>query len=62
MDIRFNRKTEQNWSTMIPNKKSITKKYLKRIGRVMFPTSHDITKESVDNCLIVLKKLLAAQN
>ncbi len=62
MAIRFNRKTTQNWKNMIPNQKNISKGYAKRKGRIMFPTSHDITKESLNNCLIVLKKLLKARN
>jgi len=62
MAIRFNRKTEDTWKMMVPNLKSIDKGYNKRNGRVMFPTSHDITEESVDNCLFVLQKLLDSRN
>lgn len=62
MAIRFNRKNEDNWREMEPNKKSINKEYRKRNGRVMFPTSHDITEENLDGCLIVLKKLLRSGN
>lgn len=60
--IRFNRRTEETWNIMIPNQKSIKKGYAKRRGRVMFPTSHDITPESLEGCIIVLEKLLAAGN
>jgi len=62
MAIRFNRKTEETWKIMFPNQKNIDKNYRKRKGRVMFPTSHDITEESLDNCLIVLEKLLKSGN
>ncbi len=62
MAIRFKRKTEDNWKIMEPNKKAIEKGYSKRKGRIMFPTSHDITPESLSGCLIVLKKLLDANN
>lgn len=62
MAIRFKKKTEYSWKTMVPNYKSIDKGYRKRNGRVMFPTSHDITKESLKDCLIILKKLLDAKN
>ena len=62
MAIRFNRKSENNWQEMEPNKKSINKEYRKRNGRVMFPTSHDITDESLLNCLRVLKKLIDSKN
>jgi len=60
--IRFNKKTEDTWKVMRPNHKSISKGYAKRKGRVMFPTSHDITLESLKECLIVLEKLLNAGN
>ncbi|MHA1252714.1 MAG: radical SAM protein [Candidatus Helarchaeota archaeon] len=62
MAIRFKRKTEDTWKIMEPNLKSINKRYNKRTGRIMFPTSHDITKESIEGCLIVLKKLLTSGN
>lgn len=62
MAIRFKRKTIDTWKIMEPNKKTIDKKYGKRKGRIMFPTSHDITKESLDSCLIVLNKLLIKEN
>ncbi len=47
---------------MEPNKKAIEKGYSKRKGRIMFPTSHDITMENLNGCLRVLKKLLDANN
>ena len=62
MAIRFKRKTEETWKTMEPNQKAIEKGYSKRKGRIMFPTSHDITPESLSGCLIVLKKLLDSNN
>ncbi len=62
MAIRFKRKTENTWKIMESNQKAIKKGYSKRKGRIMFPTSHDITPESLNGCLIVLKKLLDANN
>lgn len=62
MAIRFKRKTNDNWKIMEPNQKAFNKKYFKRKGRIMFPTSHDITNESLTTCLIVLKKLLSSKN
>jgi len=62
MAVRFKRKTEKSWKIMEPNQKTIKKGYSKRKGRIMFPTSHDITPESLNGCLIVLKKLLDADN
>jgi len=62
MAIRFKRETEYTWMAMEPNYGAINKNYKKRKGRVMFPSSHDITPESLEGCLIVLKKLLKAGN
>jgi len=62
MAIRFKRKTEKNWKVMIPNERVINKNFKKRQGRVMFPSSHDITPTSLNTCIIVLKRLLKAGN
>jgi DNA repair photolyase len=62
MAIRFKRKTEETWKHMEPNQKAIKKGYSKRKGRIMFPTSHDITLMSLSGCLKVLKKLIDADN
>ena len=62
MAIRFKRKTEETWKDMEPNHKAINKGYAKRKGRIMFPTSHDITSESLCHCLVLLKKLIDARN
>ncbi len=62
MAIRFKRKTAKNWRIMVPNQKNIDKGYSKRKGRIMFPTSHDITDASLNNCIIVLKKLIRSKN
>ncbi len=58
MAIRFKNKSNKSWKIMTPNQKNIIKGYKKRRGRIMFPTSHDITIESLDNCFIVLEKLV----
>ena len=57
MAIRFKRKTEETWKHMEPNQKATRKGYSKRKGRIMFPTSHDITLGSLSGCLKVLKSL-----
>lgn len=62
MAIRFNRKTEENWKAMDLNMNEIGKRYKKRSGRIMFPTSHDITVKSLFFCLATLQKLLYAGN
>lgn len=62
MAIRFGRKTEENWKIMLPNWNAIEKRYGKRKGRIMFPTSHDITEGSIIACIDILRKLLRAGN
>lgn len=62
MAIRFGRKTEENWKIMEPNWKAMEKGYGNRQGRIMFPTSHDITENSEENCFYVLQKLLKVGN
>jgi len=62
MAIRFKRKTNESWKNMVPNQKNIRKGYGKRKGRVMFPTSHDITEENLGDCLLVLDKMIKAKN
>ena len=63
MAIRFGRiNNPEEWKIMKPNMKAIEKGYGIRNGRIMFPTSHDITIESYEACVIVLKKLLDAGN
>lgn len=68
MAKRFDRiECNEDWENMIPNKKIIEKGYRKinnptKLYDYMFPTSHDITPESVDDYIIVLKKLLKAGN
>jgi DNA repair photolyase len=63
MAIRFKRiKEEEEWRKMNLNKKAIQKGYAKRQGRIMFPSSHDITPQILDPSIKVLKKLLNAGN
>lgn len=62
MAFRFKRIDYDDWKTMIPNKKAINKGYRKRKGRIMFPTSHDITTDTFNICWKVLEKLLKANN
>ncbi len=62
MAIRFKRKTEESWKHMELNDEKLAINFKKRKGRVMFPTSHDITPEFKEECFLVLKKLLDANN
>jgi hypothetical protein len=56
--LRFGRATADSWAKMVPNDDAIRHNYQQRKGRVMFPTTHDITPTSVGNCVRVLRKLL----
>ena len=62
MTIRFGRKTENSWKFMELNSRNVEKDYKKRNGRIMFPSSHDITPSILESCLIVLNKLLSSGN
>ena len=64
MAKRFHRCKEDTWKTMVINENAILKNYGKYKGRVMFPSTHDITDDpSVLNaCVIVINKLLISGN
>ena len=62
MAIRFKRKTEETWKVMELNQKMLEKNFKKRKGRVMFPSSHDILPEYMEQCFIILKRLLKVEN
>lgn len=62
MSARFSRGGGVPWTTPRIRKKSIFKGYRKRGGTIMFPTTHDITDKNLSQCLVVLKKMLAAGN
>jgi len=62
MAIRFKRMTADTWRESALRQKDVDRAYRKRSGRVMFPTSHDITPRNVHQCTTVLLKLLEARN
>ena len=62
MAVRFGRKTSTSWCNTTIRMEALCKTYRKRDGRIMFPTSHDITIDNLDACLYVLWKMLAAGN
>jgi DNA repair photolyase len=59
---RFHRLTENQWSEEKVRHKDIDKNYPLYNGRVMFPSSHDITPTNFYACWIVLDKLLNSGN
>jgi DNA repair photolyase len=64
MALRFHRvESDSDWLTPVPVEKGATRSCCKRYdGRVMFPSTHDITPEFLEPCLTVLGKLLTAGN
>lgn len=63
MAIRFERiDNKDDWKLPVINQKAINKNYGKYNGCIMFPSTHDITPNNVNDCLIVLKKLLEKGN
>lgn len=64
MANRFGRATEENWKIMKIRHEKVNKDYGKKPGRVMFPSSHDITDDpDIENaCFSVLSNLLENGN
>ena len=69
MAKRFKRnENRKEWSEPKTDVKKVNKEYRKLDNKnpnlydYMFPTSHDITPLNIENCLIVLKKVLEAGN
>jgi len=62
MAIRFKQVTASQWPLERIRNKDVYKRYKKYPGRVMFPSSHDITDKNWSACIIVLNRLLEAGN
>jgi len=62
MAIRFKQVTAVQWPHERIRKKDVYKHHKKYPGRVMFPSSHDITDKNWSACVIVLSRLLNAGN
>jgi hypothetical protein len=62
MAIRFKRKTPVTWKNEVLAPGKIQKGFHKRNGRIMFPSSHDITPAHLDECMIFLKNILGPGN
>ena len=63
--LRFKRITDpREWGTAYHrvNQAEVSRRRRKHAGRVMFPTTHDITPEFLEPCLTVAGKLLGAGN
>lgn len=62
MAIRFKRSTDRTWKRSQILRDKVTSRYGKKSGRIMFPTTHDITPTNVNECVAVLRKMLEAGN
>jgi DNA repair photolyase len=58
MAIRFKRNTPNGWCNEKVNFKKFKVVPRKKLGKVMFPSSHDITPANLNDSLVFLKKLL----
>jgi DNA repair photolyase len=52
----------ENWTRPVVRKDSLDKPRFKHDGTVMFPSTHDVLPEFIDEYIVVLKKLLQAGN
>ena len=59
---RHKKITVDEWKHPIPKPGAGDKKFGKRSGTIMFPTTHDITKSNVNECIKALLAMLAAGN
>jgi len=62
MAVRFKQLKVEEWKLEKVRQKDVDKKQKLYDGRVMFPSSHDITLGNFNACMVVLKKLLFVGN
>lgn len=61
--LRYKRiNNRQEWLTEVINHKAVNKKWSSSNKTIMFPTTHDITPENIDFCIIALKNMLMPGN
>lgn len=63
MALRFRRIHDRgSWEVMEINESALNKGYAKHQGTIMFPTTHDIVPDIIDQCVMVLRKMLQIGN
>jgi DNA repair photolyase len=62
MAIRFKRATATSWGKPRLRQHDLDRTFTHRVGRIMFPTAHDITDQNIDECLLVLNRILTTGN
>ena len=60
--IRFKRTTPQQWKNEVVRTQMLHKRFTKKSGRIMFPSSHDITPPHLFECLTFLEHILRPGN
>lgn len=60
--VRFKRCTAEQWPEPVISSAKVNKRYGNRKSIVMFPSAHDLTPLNIEQCVIVIEKLLAADN
>jgi len=60
--VRRKLTTWEDWKTPRANMRAVKRRYGPMPGRVMFPTTHDITPTMLPECMTVLRNLLTAGN
>jgi len=62
MAVRFKQVRLEDWKDEKVRQRDVDKSYGYKEGRIMFPSSHDITEDNFKACYTVLEKLLEAGN
>lgn len=63
MALRFKQiATPEDWKKEVVIEKKVAKRWAKKEGTIMFPTTHDITTDNFYACLVTLRKMLSAGN
>lgn len=62
MAIRFKRKTNRNWRNEEVRKEILLKPFRKKSGTIMYPSSHDIHPDRLNQSLIFLENILSHGN
>ena len=62
MSIRFKRKTTDNWVDEVVNYNALNKKFRKIEGRIMFPSTHDISPSNLNHSIRFLHNILETGN
>jgi DNA repair photolyase len=62
MAVRFKRCTVETWKNVKLIQSKFTERPKKLVGRIMFPTTHDITQQNMRYCAVYLRDWLKEDN